>query len=178
MRLHEHVILGGAAAAALHPILGPNALVFFGASVLLDVDHYWHYAESTGWRDFNVRRFFLFHQEAFRMIHRPDFLAMNTLHTAEFFLTVYLAARELACPVLMVAFWGGLFHLLLDVLNLAWYGATFARVFSIAEYVIRRRRMEARGLDPFRPFREAVARVMAREGVAWDPPEEREAAAG
>ena len=58
-----------------------------------------------------------------------------------------------------------LFHLGLDVINLAWYGVPFARVLSILEYVVRKRRMKARGLDPEALLTTCARRVMRGEPV-------------
>ena len=52
MKLREHVVLGGAAAAGLTPVLGAqDSLVFLGATVLIDVDHYWDYLVRNDFRN-------------------------------------------------------------------------------------------------------------------------------
>lgn len=167
MNLREHVILGGAAAAALSPVLGAqDSAVFWAASVLIDVDHYWEYVSRNRFRNWSFRKTFEFHRVLFPRIRDREFLALNLFHTAEWFLLVYLAAVWLGAGAIFAAFWGMLFHLGLDVTRLAWCRATFSRALSALEYWIRRRALVRRGLDPDRPYREALVEI----GVEVDAP--------
>ena len=160
MTLREHVVLGGGAALALAPILGPaDSAGFFGASVLIDVDHYWDYLHRNGFRDWSFRRTFEFHARLFPRIGEPDFLALSLFHTAEWFLLVGLAAWWLGSSALVAVLGGMVFHLALDLARLARYRATFSRALSVLEYRVRRRRLVRRGLDPERAYREILAEL-------------------
>ena len=160
MNLREHVVLGGAAAAALYPTLGPrDAAIFWAASVLIDVDHYWEYLSRNGFRNWSFRKTFEFHRALFPRIRDPAFLALNLFHTAEWFLLVSVAGIWLGSSAVIAAFWGMFFHLGLDVARLAWCGATFSRALSMVEYRIRRHALLVRGLDPDRPYRDALAQI-------------------
>jgi hypothetical protein len=160
MNLREHVVLGGAAAAALSPILGTqDSVVFFAASVLIDVDHYWDYVQRNGFQDWGWRRTFAFHRALFPQIRRPDFLAMNLFHTVEWFALVYVAGVWLHQSTLIAAFWGMVFHLSLDLVRLAWCRALFSRALSVVEFVIRRRLLRARGVDPDLVYRETLEAI-------------------
>ena len=160
MNLREHVILGGATAAALSPVLGPQeSAVFWAASVLIDVDHYWDYLCRNRFRNWSFRKTFEFHRALFQRIRDPEFLALNVFHTVEWFLLVSLAGVWLGSSVIVAAFLGMVFHLGLDLARLASCRATFARALSIVEYWVRRRALVARGLDPDRPYRDALAEI-------------------
>lgn len=155
MKLREHIVLGGLASAALAPTLGAQSLVFFASSVLIDVDHYWHFLESGRFRDFSVRRMFAYHAWLFGQTRRPEFLSINTFHTVEFFVLAGLVALQTGSPVVEAAILGGLWHMALDLIHQTWHGIPFKRALSIVEYALRRRRMLRRGLDPDLIFREA-----------------------
>ena len=160
MKPMTHLALGGLAAGALLPALGPEqSLAFWGASVLIDVDHTWHYVEHTGWRDWSLYRMVAFHYQIHPLVYRPDVLVLNTFHTAEYFLLVCLLAVQLNSSLILAVLWGSLFHALLDDLSLVWLGVPFVRAHSIVEYVIRRRRMLARGVDCRRVLGESARRM-------------------
>lgn len=160
MNLREHVILGGCAALPLVPTVGVEAAAaFWGASVLLDIDHYWEYLVKNGFRNWSWRKTFAFHGEIFRRIGRPDLLAINLFHTVEWLLVVYLAARWWGGAVALAALGGMLFHLALDLARLVSLGHVTTRVLSIVEYVVRRRRLVRRGIDPDAVYREALAAI-------------------
>ena len=134
MNLREHVILGGGAAVALSPVLGPAAsVVFFASSVLIDVDHYWDYLQRNEFRNWSFGKTFAFHRVLFKNIQAPDFLAMNLFHTVEWFALVYLAGQWLGSRVIDAALAGMVFHLGLDLARLTWYRATFKRALSLVE---------------------------------------------
>jgi len=157
VKLREHVVLGGGVALALSPVLGAQgSAIFWVASVLIDADHYGDYVYRNGFRDWSPLRMFEFHRLLFFQIRRPDFLALSLCHTVEFFTFVYVAAAVLKSSPLWAVFWGMCFHLLLDVIWLAWHRAVFSRAFSPIEYVIRQRRLRGRGLDPDRPYEEVL----------------------
>jgi membrane protein implicated in regulation of membrane protease activity len=158
--LREHAILGGGAAVALSPIIGPqDSLVFFGASVLIDVDHYWDYLYRNRFRDWSPRRMFAFHRVLFSRVREPGFLALNLFHTLEWFAVVSFGAAWLGWSALGAVLAGMVFHLFLDVVRLAQFRAAFARAFSVVEYVIRRRLLERRGLDPDKVYEQTLAEI-------------------
>lgn len=160
MNLREHVVLGGAAAAALSPALGvEGSLAFWAASVLIDVDHYWDYVQKNGFRNWSPGKMFEFHGQILRSIRRPELLALNLFHTVEWFLLVYLIGRWSGGSLVMAALWGMVFHLGLDVARLAWHRAVLKRALSVVEYWIRRQRLRERGLDPDEVYREALMEI-------------------
>jgi len=157
VKLREHVVLGGGVALALSPVLGAaGSAIFWVASVLIDADHYGDYLHRNGFRDWSPRRMFEFHRLLFLQIRRPDFLALSLCHTVECFTFVYVAAAVLKSSVLWAVFWGMCFHLFLDLIFLAWHRVVFSRALSLVEYVIRRRRMRDRGVDPDRVYEEVL----------------------
>jgi hypothetical protein len=160
MNLREHVVLGAVAAVPVAATVGLDAgAAFWASSVLLDVDHYWEYLVKNGFRDWSWRKTFAFHHEVFRRIERPELLAINLFHTVEWLALVYVAGRWWGSTVAVAALGGMLFHLALDLGRLAWMGKITIRVVSIVEYVIRRRRLVRRGLDPDVVYREALAAI-------------------
>ena len=160
MKLSEHIILGGGAALALAPTLGARgSLVFWASSVLIDVDHHWDYVYRNGFRDWSPAGMFAYHERMFAQIHRPDFLAMNLFHTAEWFLLVACAMLWQGSAILFAVLLGMVFHLALDLLRLARHQAVFSRALSLVEYWIRRRMLVRQGLDPDRAFADALAAV-------------------
>jgi len=155
----EHLVLGGAAALALSPVLGAtDAAVFWGASVLIDVDHHWDYVWRNGFTDFSLRRAVRFSEYLF-LLPRPDFLALNVLHTVEAFAFVALAGLVLGTSACAAALLGMVFHLGLDLARLNTHRVTFKRALSVVEYAIRHRQLRARGFDPDAPFAEALAAI-------------------
>ena len=160
MKLREHVVLGGAAAAGLTPVLGAqDSLVFLGATVLIDVDHYWDYLVRNDFRNWSWPKTFAFHRALFPKIHDADFLALNFFHTVEAFVIVLVAGSWLGSSAALAAFLGMAYHLALDLAFLTWHRATFKRALSYVEYHLRRRRLLRRGLDPDRVYREALAEI-------------------
>jgi hypothetical protein len=176
MNLREHVLLGAAAGAALIPACGVEAAgAFWAASVLLDVDHYWEYLEKNGFRDWSPRKMFAYHGEIFRRLRRPDLLALNLFHTVEWLGLVLAACWWWGGVVPAAALAGMVFHLALDLLRLAWLRAVTARALSLVEYVIRRRRLIRRGLDPDAVQREALLAIGVAPAAWMLPTGAREA---
>jgi hypothetical protein len=76
MRVHDHVVLSTAGAALLYPALGPEVLVPWAASLLVDVDHYLYYCVTA--RDLSLMRAVRFFGQAMppqhigtRLLHFP-----------------------------------------------------------------------------------------------------------
>lgn len=170
MTLREHVILGGGAAAALYPVLGAQgSLVFWAASVLIDADHYWNYLYRNGFRNWSPGKTFAFHRALLPRLHHSALLGLNLFHTVEWFMLVYGAARWLGSGAILAAFWGMVFHLGLDLASLTWHRAPFKRALSLVEYWVRRRGLVKRGLDPDRPYLEALLEIGALGPVPVAP---------
>lgn len=102
---------------------------------------------------------FEFHRTLFPQIRRPDFLALSLFHTVEWFALVYLVATFLESSAVAAVFWGMAFHLALDALWLTLHRALFSRAFSMIEYVLRRRRLRQRGLEPDLVYDEALTAI-------------------
>ncbi len=156
MRPRDHVILGGAAAGALYPALGANAVIFWLASFLVDIDHYLDFLYHNGFTDFSFQRMLDYHRALYKLWPTPGFLNMEIFHTVEFVAPLYAVSRYLGSGALEAVFWGILFHLALDMLFLLRAGAFFKRSHSIIEYLIRRRLLERRGLRPLDVYTRAV----------------------
>jgi hypothetical protein len=159
MRPRDHLILGGAAAGALYPFLGVNSVIFWLASVLVDIDHYLSFLYHNGFTDFSFRRMFAYHRALHSFCKKPDFINVEIFHTVEFVAPLYAVSRYLGAGALEAVFWGILFHLALDILPLFRCGAFFKRSYSITEYLIRKRLLERRGLRPVDVYTRAVEMV-------------------
>ena len=178
MTLKEHVVLGGAAAAAMAPVLGArDAAVFWTAAVFIDVDHYWDFLYRNGFRAWTPSKMFAFHQALFPRARRRDFLGLNLFHTVEFFGMVYLTGSWLGNQAVLAAFLGLVFHVALDLIRLASHRALFARALSVVEYLVRRRRLVRLGMDPNRVYREALIEIgllpAPSGGKLHSPPDEQ-----
>ncbi|MFQ5466299.1 MAG: hypothetical protein ACE5EI_10260 [Thermodesulfobacteriota bacterium] len=161
MTLRDHVIWGGAGAAALWPVMGGLwSAVFWAASVLIDVDHYIDYVYHTGLRDWSIRRMFAYHKELTRHWHSPAFLNVEVFHTAEFLAVLYAAAHVTGLAPLKAVFWGFIFHSGLDVVFLARHGIFTRRAYSFTEYFLRKRAMESRGFSPEKLCFHVAGRVL------------------
>jgi hypothetical protein len=166
MTLKEHLSYGAVASAALYPVLGPKVAFFYIPSVLIDADHYIDYLYYTKFRDWSVKHMFAFHNTLAEWRHKPNFMALEAFHTAEFqlaFLGVGLFYRSEA---LLLAFAGLMFHMLLDLIRLSQWKRIDLRALSFVEYVIRKRRMLKAGLHPETTFFQAYAQVA---GIAKPP---------
>jgi hypothetical protein len=159
MKVRDHLIFGGVASLGLYPFWGTQSLLFFTASVMIDLDHYLDYLIHNRFRDFSIRKMLILHDRFFGEMGRPNFLVVNLLHTLEFLTIVYLMALFLSSLGLTITILGLLFHLLLDTISLARHRATFKRAFSIVEYLVRRNRMMRRGLYPQEVYEEVLGSI-------------------
>lgn len=165
MSPRDHVIYGAAAAGALYPGLGINALYFWGASFLVDIDHYLDYVYHNGFTDFSLSRMFDYHNILERFWPRKEFLNVEVFHTAEFLAPLYIASRLLGSAALEAVFWGIIFHVLLDMFYLYRLRIFFKRSYSIIEYFIRKHLLERHGLYPAVIYMEAVEIVRNGGGL-------------
>ncbi len=162
MKLQYHVLYGGLVASALVPTLGANSAIFWASSVLIDGDHYLDYVYRNGFRDYSVKRMFVFHERLYERAKEPEFLGLNLMHTAEFVILAGVAAVITGWTWLIAALSGVLLHMLLDLFYLYRRGRLFRRALSIIEYVIRVKRMRRRGLRPELPYQLALQSLFER----------------
>ncbi len=156
MTLKEHIIFGGAASLALYPFAGIDALWFFGASVFIDIDHYFDFIYHNRLKDLSIMRMFSYHKILGQWLKRPDFLNLEVFHTLEFLSLILALALILRSGAMRAVFFGLCFHIALDVIFLMRHGVLRKRVHSIAGYFIKKRSMARRGLDPARLYKRAV----------------------
>ncbi len=135
MTLQEHCIQGTVLSSLIYPFYGPEAAVlFFVSFVLIDVDHYLLYIWKTGRFDpAGMFRFCsgmdVYHNRVisyccFHSIEAVLLLGFASVYISSFFLVV-LAAFSM--------------HMLFDMWQL-WQEKRFsARVYSIPEYLIRKK---------------------------------------
>jgi hypothetical protein len=150
VKLREHLVIGGAAAAFLyfyyHWALWKTAL-FFAAAVMIDADHYWDYLWRSKFVDWSGWRMFRYYDLLEERGNEKKIYAFNLLHTAEVFLLVYILARFWNYSFFMTVLWGMAFHLFLDIVDLAYNRRLFIRAYSIIEYWIKRPKLIRRGID-------------------------------
>lgn len=160
----DHVIYGTIAAAALYPSIGTDAVYFWAASILIDIDHYLDYVYHNNFTDFSFKRMFDYHNALDRFWHSPEFLNLEVFHTLEFLAALYLVSLWTASTALLSVFLGFVFHSLLDVVFLAGHGVITIRAYSFTEYYLRRRRLVEMGYSPGEIYTEAVRIVNGEEG--------------
>ncbi len=154
--IRDHVIIGGIAAWLATPILGTSgSLAFWVATVMVDIDHYFNFLWRAKFRVFGISPMFRYHEQLFEKRHRPEFLAIEVFHTIEFIFLFGWTALYFKGP-LLGAFWGIVFHMLVDFVHLGRYGILTKRSISFVEYYWRRAKMKAGGKNPALPFQEAM----------------------
>jgi hypothetical protein len=166
MRPREHVIYGAAGAAVLYPALGLGSILFWAASVAIDLDHYIDYVWHNGFTDLSFKGMFEYHRLLTKKWHSPEFLNIEVFHTVEFMVPLFLIANFTGSAALFALLWGFVFHIVLDLVSLYRNGITFARAHSLPEYFIRKKLLARRGLDPATLYTEAAR--MTREGFCRD----------
>lgn len=166
MRPRDHVIYGGIGAAALAPALGAGSLVFWAASVAIDLDHYIDYLWHNRFTDFSIEGMFEYHRLLTKRWHDPAFLNIEVFHTIEFIAPLLIITHYTGSAALLALSMGFLFHIALDLVSLAANGIFFARAHSVPEYFIRKKMLMGRGLDPAGLYTEAAK--MTREGFCRD----------
>lgn len=160
MRMTTHIALGGVVAAAAYPKFGATwALVFWAATVLIDLDHYMEYLFYNRMDDFSVKKMFLYFDEIGLRCRRPGFLNLSVFHTAEVLIPLCLLAWWSGSAPMQAVVAGFIFHILLDIMYLIHRRGINLRAHSIVEYFIRKRLMERRGLSPATVPIESMAAV-------------------
>ncbi|MEE9614233.1 MAG: hypothetical protein V3W31_04675 [Thermodesulfobacteriota bacterium] len=156
MKARDHIVLGGAASFLIYPPLSPAAIVFWLASVLIDVDHYVDFVYRNGFTELRVKKMFDYHETLKGLWRRPELLHISLFHTVEFIGGFYLLGLWTGSPLMKAALMGILFHIVLDAIFMARYNILFVRAYSITEYIVRRRRLLSRGVEPEAVYREAL----------------------
>ncbi|MFQ5480250.1 MAG: hypothetical protein ACE5DW_03140 [Thermodesulfobacteriota bacterium] len=164
MTLRDHIILGGAASAALYAFTELEVIWFFFASVLIDIDHYLDFVYHTGLRDVSPTNMFSYHRTLQRWWHDPAFLNMEIFHTAEFLFIVITLAMVLKSGILLALFLGLIFHIALDMIFLVRHGIFNKRTNSIISYFIKKRRLTGDGHNPEKLYKMAVKIVSSSPG--------------
>ncbi len=166
MRPVEHVAYGGLAAAALYPVLGTGSILFWAASVAIDLDHYLDYVWHNRFTDLGFKGMFEYHRLLTKKWHSPEFLNIEVFHTVEFIAPLLMITHYTGSAALLSACLGLVFHVMLDLVSLYMNGIFTVRAHSLPEYFIRKKRLEARGLDPAALYLEAARTT--REGFCRD----------
>lgn len=162
MKLRDHVITGAVGAAVLFPLLGTNSLVFWLASIFIDLDHYFDFLWNNRFTDFGVKSMFRYHGWLKDRWHRPEFLNIELFHTVEFLGPLLIIAIWTDSGPLLALWLGCIFHCVLDIIYLAANRVLPIRAHSFTEYFIRKRLLAKKGLRPGDLYQEAVR--MTREG--------------
>lgn len=116
--------------AVLFPFFGWFSVLFFVGSFFVDVDHYLDYVFS--FRDFSLKRAYLFYKNYSGHLT----VRLNVFHTFEFW--VFLLVLSFFYDVVMFFSLGVLFHMLLDLHNLA-LKKNITRSPSIIHWFVRKR---------------------------------------
>ncbi len=161
--VRDHMLLGAVVAAILSrfaPI--QDCIIFWLATVLVDVDHYFNLIFWSNFRCFSIPkliRFYGFIVE--NKMKYPVFLAIESFHTAEFLALLAFAAYGLDISILKPILWGIGFHVFVDFFHLIRVGALKARRNSFIEFFLLRAAYVRKGLNPTQAQQEAAAFVMA-----------------
>jgi len=149
MRLRDHVILGTVAAVSLYPLWGaPRSLLFLLAAVFIDVDHYIDYLWRTKGKDWRPSQMFRYYEKFNEHMYDSDNLGFSLFHTLEIFILLFLLAYYINYVFFITIIAGMLFHMVLDMLWLAYYRIFLVRPYSLIEYFLRRNHRIKKGLHP------------------------------
>ena len=163
MHIPEHAFIGGVAALAVSPVLGPSSAVLWASSWLIDGDHYWDYIYRNRFRDFSLRRAREFNRVLNEEAKGRPFVALHVLHTVEFLGLLAGVAAMSGNSWLWAIFWGSLLHVGLDLAYVYSRHILFWRAFSIVEYAIRWKVMKQRGKHPELPYHRALRALCGGE---------------
>lgn len=163
MKARDHVILGGIAAAGLFPWIGRHAIIFWLASVFIDIDHYIDYVYYNGFRNYSIKNMFKFHDLLATWWKRPEFLAIQIFHLIEVQMLIGIIGLWLNSQIFIMIFMGMIFHIILDTIYLYSFRVIYIRVYSLIEYIIRIRNMHRLGLYPRTMFVEAANHILCND---------------
>ena len=99
---------------------------------------------------------------------RQGFLGLSIFHTIEIITGVYLVSVWVGSDVIKAIFWGMVFHMMLDIIYLLKIKSLFARVFSLIEYIIRKKLMIRNGLLPDEIYNEMIMIVNNKCRISKD----------
>ena len=159
MKPTQHIALGTAGALALVPIFGLGSLAFCSAAVLVDGDHYVDYILRNRFTDFDIRRAVRWNEMVFHEAKSGPFLSVEILHTVEALSIVGFVAL-ITGPLGQAAFWGMVFHIVLDLIYLQRHRLLSKRAHSIIEFAIRWNLNKRRGTNLESPYRSASEALM------------------
>jgi hypothetical protein len=165
LTLRDHTIIGGAVSIILYPFIGLEAVCFFGASVLIDIDHYIDFIYHNGMKDFSPARMFRYHKILSQWLRDPEFLNMEIFHTVEFLTLILALAFMLNSPALTAIFFGLILHIGLDVVFLLRHKVLNKRIHSITGYFIKKKAFAEIGLDPARLYKKAAELTTTEAGL-------------
>lgn len=171
MKLKQHIIYGGVASLCLVPIFGFLSGVFWAATVLIDVDHYIDFICRNRFTSFSIKKMLAYCDIIFDRKDRQEFLGLSIFHTIEIIVGVYLISVWVNSDVIKAIFWGMVFHMILDIIYLLKIKCLFARVFSLVEYVIRKRLIIHNGFLPNKMHEEILIAVNNRFRISKDAKE-------
>ncbi|MEN9649143.1 MAG: hypothetical protein RL094_110 [Candidatus Parcubacteria bacterium] len=155
MMLKSHIVAGVVGTALFYPLLGPwKSSVFFTASVLIDADHYLDYLWKTKFADWSPKQMFRYYDKVIDNRFDKRKLGFSILHTVELYVVIYLLAVYVHYDFFLTILGGMAYHMIFDVVSMAWQRLHFVRPFSIVEYLIRKKRMQKMGLDPDEFYRD------------------------
>lgn len=161
--LRDHILIGGIAALMLSKVWSaPHCLIFWAATVLVDVDHYFNLLFWSKFRCFSIAGLFKFY--GFIVDHKkryPVFMAIEVFHTLEFVSLIFAGAYLLQIGFLKPVFWGIAFHVLVDFFHLMRVGALRCRKNSLLEFFILRYNHMRNGLDPTQVQKDAAMAALA-----------------
>lgn len=168
MKLKQHIIYGGVASLCLFPKFGFLSGVFWAASVLIDVDHYIDYIYQNRFSCLSIKQMFTYYDNMLDFKDRQGFLGLSIFHTIEIITGVYLVSVWVGSDVIKAIFWGMVFHMMLDIIYLLKIKSLFARVFSLIEYIIRKKLMIRNGLLPDEIYNEMIMIVNNKCRISKD----------
>lgn len=129
-----HLIQGALCSAILYPYIGDKALLFGTSVVMIDLDHFIGYYKDTG--RLSIKGLLEYHKILLNNL--DNLLGFNLFHTVECYIVLFIGS--LYFPDMIWVLLGFLFHHLFDQIQLLKLKRPFARVFSIVEYFIRKKR--------------------------------------
>jgi uncharacterized membrane protein (DUF485 family) len=157
--VRDHVMASGVVALVSVFFWGwVPAMLFWFASIFIDADHWFGFLYRTRfrfWGPSSMMRFYEYIEYTLVQNNSKGFLNIDIFHTVEFVCVLGVMAFAVA-PVLQPIFWGVMFHLFVDWIYLSHRGVFHNRCYTLWEYITRRKRIIAQGLDPDRIFRQAL----------------------
>lgn len=160
--LRDHILAGGIFTVMLSAFFDwKTCLVFWVASVMVDVDHYLNLLYWSRFRSFDPSKLFRFYAYFHdNRLNRP-FMTVEVFHTIEFVMLLGLAAFLTRDTAVNAVLWGTLFHIAIDFVHLFNIRALKFRKHSLLEFIIRKRALEKEGIFPTAIQREAGEKAAA-----------------